>query len=544
MAFGKSAEMPCGWVRRAWTLGLTAAISLFTGMSVLWATARHGIGVWPDSVIYLSAAENLRAGRGLVDYSGNPLGAFPPGFSVLIAFVSALLGSNAHEAARWISAASYAGMVFLVGIAAWQLTRSAAYTVGSCVLAATASPLRQLTLIAWSEPPFTVLTMLCLLALARMLSLGTSAPARTRWLWFGVAAAASAAACLTRHIGFATVVAGVAAIGRGTSLRRERMGLALLFCVISLLPTLLWMARNRSLTGHLAGPRYATTVTFRDNVRRTASTVGAWFLPEALKPTPAPSAIVITAFVGAFAWLRFYLKRRAAAIPDPCDPERYLVSVLGWYAAAFIPCMLAAASLLAFDAIGDRLLSPLYPVALLLIVAAARSLADVWSPAASALVVSACAVLVAWDGITFTGSALQAHRIEGSGYSSPAAMVPGLPEAIESEQRKADVALFCNSPSRLWWTYRLVAHNAPRRLASANTAEIVPLRERYAAFAAEHQRGLRLLLVWYVPPKPWYATLEAVRREYGDLVPLWAGRGCTLYEVRPRGSAMGGGAAP
>lgn len=46
---------------------------------------RHGPRLSPDSITYLSAAEHLRHGRGLTDFTGEPFTVFPPVLPVVLA---------------------------------------------------------------------------------------------------------------------------------------------------------------------------------------------------------------------------------------------------------------------------------------------------------------------------------------------------------------------------------------------------------------------------------------------------------------------------
>lgn len=526
--------MAARFSRRAVVFVAVFMLSIAASCSVLWATATYGVGVSPDSVAYLSAAENLRSGRGYVDFSGNPISFFPPLYPALIAILSALLGTDVHEVARWVSALSLGAIVGLVGVAAWWLTSSVGLTLMSCVLAVTAKPLRTVSLMAWSEPLFIVLTMICLLSVARWLSCGADQGFRARCGWFCIAVAAGAMACLTRYAGVPLVLAGTGTLAWRLFRRYSPPVFALVFLVCALSPMLVWMARNRVVTGYASGPRYPSRVTVRENIRLTAYTIGTWYTPSPLEPGPKRTAVGIVLFTGAFAWLRS-LRRRVSNLPATrWEKESSLLVVFWLYAILYVTYMVTTASLIAFDSLEHRLLSPVYPATLVLAAAAAQAFISVISPTRSVFVLGALFGVLARDGSQGMYFTLKDHRNVGSRYASQGAPVPGLRAAIEAERQGAEVALFSNGASRLWWTHRLAARIAPRHRLHDNAADVTTLAERYAEFGTEHRRGRRVLLVWYHPPGPQYVTVDDIRAEYGDVQPLWVNSRCTLYEVHRR----------
>jgi hypothetical protein len=386
---------------------------------------------------------------------------------------------------------------------------------------------------AWSEAPFIALALICLLSLACFLSSNADRMILSKRAWFCMAVAAAAIACLTRYAGIPLVLAGSAAVAWRYSNRRLGLALALLFLLVSLSPMLLWMGRNKAVTGYAAGPRYPSRVTVLTNLRRTAYTIGTWYIPSPLDPGAKRSAAGILLFVGVFAWTRWLRQRKSTVAANHLGIDHHLLCLVWWYAILYPAYLVATASLIAFDDLGDRLLAPLYPAALLLAASASRSLIDVSSPTRAAFVLGAMFALLARDGLKGMWTTLKDHRNAGSGFASRYAPVPGLRAAIEPELRSGDTALFSNNPGRLWWTHRIVAVDAPRVRPSFNAAGDVPISARYARYSAEHRRGRRALLVWYDPPGPKYVPLEEVRAHYGDTRPLWVSSGCAVYEVRP-----------
>src|SRR5690242_18826237 len=79
---------------------------------ILTATSRFGAGLTPDSAAYISTARNLCAGRGYVQYDGNPFVAWPPLFPTLLAFLE-LCRVDPLSGGRIVNALAF-GLILLV----------------------------------------------------------------------------------------------------------------------------------------------------------------------------------------------------------------------------------------------------------------------------------------------------------------------------------------------------------------------------------------------------------------------------------------------
>ncbi len=97
------------------------------GTALLWYCTRWGAGLIDDAFIYITSAQNLAAGRGLVWPWGEgqllPLTHYPPMFPLSLAAFE-LLGVNAVFAARLLNAAAFGGSLVLAGVLARRATRS------------------------------------------------------------------------------------------------------------------------------------------------------------------------------------------------------------------------------------------------------------------------------------------------------------------------------------------------------------------------------------------------------------------------------------
>jgi 4-amino-4-deoxy-L-arabinose transferase-like glycosyltransferase len=107
------------------------------GIGVIIYSTTLGPGIGGDATLYIEAARNLLAGKGLVIFDPavgfKPLPYSAPLFPILLAGIG-LTGADQAEAARWLNALLFGGTIFLVGAFVLRFTRSAAVAVLSALL--------------------------------------------------------------------------------------------------------------------------------------------------------------------------------------------------------------------------------------------------------------------------------------------------------------------------------------------------------------------------------------------------------------------------
>lgn len=277
------------------SIGARAAVTglVFIGAGVLWLATRWGIGLYPDSIVYIGAARSLLGGDGFQFL--NDIGQFsaitqyPPGYPWLIA-AFAWTGLDALDAARWVSIFFCAGNSLLVAFIAYRSTRSYGATFLAVFLSFAAFPMVYINSQALSEPPFIFLTLLAFCFLARYLreSHGGSI------YWFALAIGLS---CLVRYVGVAFGLTGAAVIlfhGRGTW--RKRFADAATFSVLSALPIVAWVVRNYLQAGNAVNRTLGFHLPALVDLLPSTDTVGHWLLPTSIvdnAPWPSRSFLFL-----------------------------------------------------------------------------------------------------------------------------------------------------------------------------------------------------------------------------------------------------------
>ena len=368
-------------MRRSWLalppLAAVAAVVLATG---------KGLYVSPDAVFYVGTARNWLDGRGFTAPAGvPPLEHFPPGFTVVLA-VLGRLGLDPLPGARVVNALALGGIVLLVGLVVRRRTGSMPAALVATVLAAAAVDLLALSGSALSEPLFILLALGGLAALAAYLD-------EPRPALLAGASVLVAAAFLTRYVGIALVVAGVAGL-----LWRRRWLAAGGFGAATVAPVALWLlavdggASDRSVAFHLFGA---------DDLGQAVRPLARWVVPW-----PGPPAGFVLALVLVAAGV--VVAQRVPATP------------LTWLLVAFTVAYLAVllANRTFADASGRldaRFLAPLHVVAIVLAVPALHRLKPPALTLAGALVVAQVAGALSW-----TAGGLSDDSIRRRGYTAAA----------------------------------------------------------------------------------------------------------------------------
>lgn len=351
------------------------ALPPLAGLAAVLAATAKGLYVSPDAVFYVGTARNWLDGRGFTPPAGlPPVQHFPPLFTALLAATGAPLGG-----ARVLNALAFAGIVALVGLVVRARTASLAAGLVASVLAAAAADLLGSSASALSEPLFVLLALAGLAVLAAHLE-------RPRPGLVVGAAALVAAACLTRYIGVAVVVAGA-----GVLVWRRRWVDAAVFGALGLLPLAGWLAwagsGERSLAFHPFGWDY---------LGQAVRPFSRWLVPW---PGPPAGFVLAVALVVAGA---VFVRRLGSPL---------FVAFGAAYLAVLVAYRLLTDATGRLDA---RFLLPLHAVAILVAVPA------LWRRTVPAVVVAVLVLAQVASGLSWTVGGLSDDSIARRGYTAAA----------------------------------------------------------------------------------------------------------------------------
>ena len=318
-------------------------VAIAAVVGVLVATTRYGIGLTPDSVVYITGARSLANGRGYTHLDGGAIGSWPPGYSFVLS-LGERIGIDALDGAVVLSAVSLVATVLLTYVLLRRHVRSPGVRTAGIVAVGCSAVLLEIFSKALSEHLFIPVLLAFILVCEDLLERPTDLR-----LFAGAVLLAWAAFYL-RYAGIVTVaIGGLIMLAAGW---KTRIGPALLragaFVVLAASLPVVWMIRNVAAGGDPMGPRAEASATLASNVRRVANEVSQWVATQ-LAP-PAVRALVGAAVVIALAGLVVLLFTRRAQLPD--DWRR--IVPLALVVVVYTGYLVASASIVAFGAINTR----------------------------------------------------------------------------------------------------------------------------------------------------------------------------------------------
>jgi hypothetical protein len=472
------------------TLGACAVL----GGGVLLHSSPWGLGLSPDSVVYIGAARSLLAGHGfsLPAESAlfSPITHYPPLYSSLLA-ITGIVGADPLAGTVWLNVAIFSiniyltGFLLLIVLGSWQLA-----LLGS-LFTLTAFPLVQAHTMAWSEALFVMLELLSLLLLLQYLE----KPRRRILL---LASALAGLSVLCRYAGFALVASGsIGILFLGARERRDKITDGLIFAGMAVLPAAFWAGRN----WHVSGSAFNRSVSFHptglDRIFDIPAVLAGWFsfsFQAFNAGVVLWLGLMITGCVlsyGYFRTTRFIGLRQTDSLII-----LMLIVVVGYLA---MLCM----SLTFLDAqipVDSRTLSPIYVPSIILLIAlsirfvpASRLQAD--------LLVSTCLALLLAAQLQSSVKWLQFSYHDGIGY---AGRLWRESQTLNRLKQTPATVLFSNAPDVLYTLLNKPALMVPRK---TQTDTNLPNRQ-YLAQTAELRRRLKedrgLLVYFYTVDWRWY----------------------------------------
>jgi len=278
-----------------------AALAI-TGSLMVWlATSTYGPGLSTDGARYLSTAESIAAGRGVIDYFGQPLVNWPPLYPLVLAGLHLLSGLDVFVLAQIINILAFGGIIYLGGLLFQRsLPGNWTFAVAASLVLATSLPLVEVSANAAADPLFLVVVLL--FALVAQDFLRARSP-RTWWLL----AALAVAGCFLRYAGLALVITGALMVlwAWRQELRRGLLEAAA-FGLAAGAPIAAWaLLFNLPHGGTLLGehrPAIAST-----NFLILFEKMAGWFLPSSLL-NQTLGILMFAVLAAAFRWMR--LRRR------------------------------------------------------------------------------------------------------------------------------------------------------------------------------------------------------------------------------------------
>jgi hypothetical protein len=502
--------------------GLLFALAFLAAVAIWFATG-SGIGVTPDSTVYIDAAQSLVKGRGLVALTASgelrPLTHYPPLYPSVLALLG-LLGFSIEMAARLLNAFLSAANVLLVGIALRCFSHKSFWLpILGALLILTAPDIAGIHTFALSEGLFIFLAISGLVSLSRFLE-------AKRRAWLFACAGFIALALLTRYVGVALVLAGVVALLflNGRNLGRRFVD-AVIFGLIASAPMALWMVRNMRVGGGASDRQFVYHPIGLRQMTAGLSTISSWLLLGKVRTDYRVIFFVIEVAVAGL--LVVYLVRRSRAkgvveidsSQDSATGERAafrktsglsrLPIILLIFIASHVGFLIFTAFFVDADTVlDDRALVPVHVAAILLCLCFAGKLFAFFKDCRALRIASVLLLLLFAFSYSIRGARWLLHvREDGQGYASRAwkesetiARVKNLPAGVTIYSNGYDAIYYLTGRPAIYLPEK-TNHNTGRPNEHYET-EVEKMRR-------DLEQGNTVLVYLKALPERWFLPSEA-----------------------------------
>lgn len=294
-------------------------LSLLGAWMVLLVTKHWGLGLGPESIVYVQAAKNFITGQGLSVFSGTgkalPLTQFPPLFPFLLSW-GWFLGMDVYTWARFLHAALFGVNIFLAGMLAFTYSRKLSSAVLASVFLLFSVHIFEAHVMLLPTSLFLAEALGFLLALALFLKSNTRGS-------FYAALLLAVAAGLTHVMGVVLILSGTMALLLLSSRELgERVRRTSFFAVCTLFPVILWHVWKQIFPAPEGAGYYQLHWPSWGSLHSAINTVSCWLLP----PT-APEG-VRWVVLGLAIGVVFALARRKEATTTPQSSQVGLALLL------------------------------------------------------------------------------------------------------------------------------------------------------------------------------------------------------------------------
>ncbi|KIO76433.1 hypothetical protein TH53_14935 [Pedobacter lusitanus] len=321
-------------------------VSLIGFILILIYTRHSGVGISPDSIVYVSVARNLNAHGMLIDYNLKPTVDFPLFYPLFLGVTSFISRIDPVAAGPYLNALLFAIIIFCTGKLIDSFTGTSRYYKLVILLSIAISPsLFDVYAMLWSETLFILLIILFMLAFTSYL--------KTRSVAGLIGCAIIAGlACVTRYAGITVIATGLMMMVFDRSLNwKKKIFHGALFSLVAIALLAANLFRNAMYSDSLTGPRESGITSLGDNIFYYGKVLCSW-LPFADQYPAVYSAIAIILFV---IIVVVYLKRSWFAVnygtAENCFAAFFIV---------YTVFIIGVSTLSHFEQINNRFISPLF----------------------------------------------------------------------------------------------------------------------------------------------------------------------------------------
>jgi len=322
-------------------------VAAAAGFIVILLFTRHsGIGIEPDSVVYLSVAENFHDKGKLVDFTGGALTDFPVGYSVFLSCIMLLTGLKPLFFAPVLNALLFALLIFLAGCIMDRYMQQSRWYKWAILCCMIISPcLLEAYSMLLSESLFIIFETLFFITIFSYL--------RSHSIkWLVVSALLASLASVTRYVGI-TIIAtgGLLILLNSQLLLRKRVKNLFIFSAISSCLLVVNLVRNFTISGTMTGGRERSTASLTENMHDAGTVFYDW-LPFTNGHYKGAALFFVLLIAGLLAFCVRQFLRNPVAVS--------FLNVVNVFSITYLLFIVITASISRFETLYSRFFSPVY----------------------------------------------------------------------------------------------------------------------------------------------------------------------------------------
>lgn len=334
-----------------WDASIASSIAF--GLVLLF-TKHSGIGISPDSVKYLSAANNIAKQLSFTDYTNTPFVLFPLGYPIFLACIQLVFATSLLQILPFINGLIFAGIIFMVADIIQKINPT--NKIVKCLLLliiATSPTLIEIYTMAWSETLFIFFTILFFTSINKYLSQNN-----IRQLL--IASIIASIAFTLRYAGVTLVLTGcIIILTNRKMVTSKKLIHFFYFGAVGVILPLINLVRNILASETYAGVREKSLNSFYINFTNTAEVIAQWFISP-LDSTKVGVLLLFLLVIIALSLIYYSFKKKETATSFNLIISVFLLVYLGF--------MFLISTVSRFETLSSRLLSPIYiPIFLILV---------------------------------------------------------------------------------------------------------------------------------------------------------------------------------
>ncbi len=450
--------------------------ALLGAVIIIGLTLHSGLGISPDSIYYMSAADNFIAGKGFYQFDAKPFVMFPVFYPVAIAMVKFITGALFIKWAPVFNALLFGLAIFIAGLILQKSNINKFIKWAALLLLITSPSLLEDFTMLWSETLFISEIVLFFYV--------SSFYFEKNKVGALIAMALLAAIIADTRLAGVTIIAtgGLLILLEHKIIRRKKIIHFLMFGFISISLFVINLIRNALVSSTLTGNRQKGVTPLLENLKYYGLVLSDWFsITKWLQISTVVMAIVFLVFIVMLFLLLVWKSKK----------QHYFEKVSLVFAFIYSIFMLAVATISRFETMNNRLLSPLFiPIVFVFvffIMNVLEGLKNKWYKIAFSFFIIFIFIFTATHYFKYTLATYQENKQGGiGGYSDDDWLITsGLLNYLQNTPAffKSNKVIFSNAAHAIYFK-------------TGQQSQILPER-KYLSLVHEFNKMPSQILVWF-----------------------------------------------